>query len=982
MLLCLLVIDKSAVYTESAPPEAEAREAAVNAMDNDSVPPVTTETNTLYVKADTSGHETFTAGEEKTIAHYIYWTDPNEVFGYFLMGYLMITFDPAVVEPVRAQSGAFSTRISRQGPGWIIVDPWMWYPGESDPNLLAFNITWRGLQAGTTGFDYTVTDSSGNYRGYFLTGTVHNMQRVTALVEFSAQPPAAPSNLVATAISHNQINLTWQDNSDNEDGFKIERSSDGVNFYERSIVSDNTASYSDIDLQDGFSYHYRVKAYNAVGDGDYSNIATAITFLNPPTNLAVTAVSPFQNNLQWTDNSLNEIWFRIERSTDNLAYEQIADAKINTSVYFDTGLIDGTTYYYRVFVYNSKLSSGYSNVSVSTTPLKPPSSLIANTISDSQVNLQWQDISLSEQGFRIERKTGISGSWELIATSSADSTNYSDTGLVESTLYYYRLKAFNANGESNYSNEIFASTFPKILTTSELENLTDAYYQSGDIKSQGIYKSLLAKFSSGTISQLNAFCNELKAQDNKGVSHNAATDLSAQATKIINYSAPLNPPSNLNATAISTSQINLNWTDNSYNEIGFKIERKKGTDDIYQQIATVGPDLTSYYDVGLEEGVTYYYRLYVFNNSGISAYSNETSATPFESTPLITYQNQIISRSWDINLYGLVDLYQMVSDYTQQMIDHDGQDNELEVIYQSALQGLNYHTQMTLGQLDDLESEAILGIENIVGQIGPSEDITNAVYNKVKHTIEEDKRNIKNEAECMTDVLSHNKSKHEGKKKDYEAKGKEYLDDWNVRIKQENPPEPPITDTAKDRAYIFIGSTAGLNQSDMADVVESLKQKYLKLGWRVWIMDGDDATKEDFLGAATSTTTAGLGYVGHASAGFLALPPPPGADPDDPGGLLASDPDLKAISGTSLEELDLLGCNTGLPQEGTNDYLSTHLLPDPAKVTEIYSDSYAGMLKRIADKLAETLDPSQVDTTPTWWESLRILAGQIAHGDL
>ena len=53
------------------------------------------------------------------------------------------------------------------------------------------------------------------------------------------------------------------------------------------------------------------------------------------------------------------------------------------------------------------------------------------------------------------------------------------------------------------------------------------------------------------------------------------------------------------ATAISASQINLSWTDNSSNETGFFVERKTGVGGTYSQIATVGADVTSYSDTGL-----------------------------------------------------------------------------------------------------------------------------------------------------------------------------------------------------------------------------------------------------------------------------------------------------------------------------------------------------------------------------------------------
>jgi len=92
-------------------------------------------------------------------------------------------------------------------------------------------------------------------------------------------------------------------------------------------------------------------------------------------------------------------------------------------------------------------------------------------------------------------------------------------------------------------------------------------------------------------------------------------------------------PSNLAATAISTSEINLSWTDNSTNEVGFRIERKTGTTGIYAQITTVGTNVTSYLDAGLASSTTYFYRVMAYNTGGNSTYSNEVNATTTTSPP-------------------------------------------------------------------------------------------------------------------------------------------------------------------------------------------------------------------------------------------------------------------------------------------------------------------------------------------------------------
>ena len=180
--------------------------------------------------------------------------------------------------------------------------------------------------------------------------------------------------------------------------------------------------------------------------------------------------------------------------------------------------------------------------------LPPPANLAVTPISGSRINLSWTDNSFGETGFTIERKTGSGGTYSQIATVSANVTSYSNTGLGEATTYYFRITAYNSSGNSSYSNEANATTYPAA-------------------------------------------------------------------------------PSDLSATAVSGSQIDLSWTDNSSGETGFQIERKTVVPSTtYSQIATVEADVTSYGNTGLIAGTLYYFRVMAYNSTGNSSYSNEASA--------------------------------------------------------------------------------------------------------------------------------------------------------------------------------------------------------------------------------------------------------------------------------------------------------------------------------------------------------------------
>lgn len=84
-------------------------------------------------------------------------------------------------------------------------------------------------------------------------------------------------------------------------------------------------------------------------------------------------------------------------------------------------------------------------------------------------------------------------------------------------------------------------------------------------------------------------------------------------------------PNSLLASALSTSQVELNWIDNSSNEAGFSIRRKKSTDGDWVVIATIAPNTTSFRDVELFPGTTYLYTVSAINTAGESPLSNEVS---------------------------------------------------------------------------------------------------------------------------------------------------------------------------------------------------------------------------------------------------------------------------------------------------------------------------------------------------------------------
>jgi hypothetical protein len=360
-------------------------------------------------------------------------------------------------------------------------------------------------------------------------GNVGNFNWFKFTFAGAATLPAAPSNLKATASSSSQIDLTWTDNSINETGFGIERSTDGVNF---TVIAFNIPSqtYSDTGLAPGVTYYYRVHATNAAGDSANSDPASATT-------LAPTTTTTYLSDLTWTSATAGYGSVQKNKSvagnplkirgttyatglgthanstiTYNLAGQYntfVADVGLDDEILSKgTGTVifrvlgDGVTLFNSGTLTNSSsvvhiaadisgvqqlqliVTDGgdgidydhadWANAAVLGVPQAPsnaPTNLKTTVVSATQINLAWQNNAANQTGVKIERSTdGVN--FSPVVTVDATATTYSDTGLTGATTYTYRLRATNAVGDSAPSATASGTTFSAAATTTYLTDLT------------------------------------------------------------------------------------------------------------------------------------------------------------------------------------------------------------------------------------------------------------------------------------------------------------------------------------------------------------------------------------------------------------------------------------------------------------------------------------------------------------------------------
>lgn len=473
-------------------------------------------------------------------------------------------------------------------------------------------------------------------------------------------PPAPPSGLAASVISASQIDLAWTDRADNEDFFEIERKAGTDPWSFLRTVTANSTTFSNLGLQPVTTYSFRIRAYNAQGYSPYSDEVTAVTENGPPTfpyALSATQKVPasaFEINLTWSDGSNNENGFRIERKTGtNGTWEQAGLVGANLRTFKDTDdLTASATYHYRVFAYNERGDSPPSNLAgVTTADIAPanPQNPTAVPISASEIRIAWTDVSLNETGFRISYRKGTTTGWTQ-QDIAANLTEYTVTGLDSNTTYSFVVQAFNAIGVSYSGTQVTATTFdvspsaPTALVATTLSqaqirlawtdnSVNNTHFvierKTGETGTWNEIRTAAANdthFTDGGLTVNTRYFYRIKAVNAVGVSEFSEADA-------LTYDVAPPAPTRLRAIIVRESDlapanVSLSWTDKSFNEAAFTVERKTGIAGEYASIGTVASDVTTYLDTkNLLGGSTYYYKVKATNAGGSSDYCHEVGIT-------------------------------------------------------------------------------------------------------------------------------------------------------------------------------------------------------------------------------------------------------------------------------------------------------------------------------------------------------------------
>ena len=465
--------------------------------------------------------------------------------------------------------------------------------------------------------------------------------------------PPSPTNADAAPLSSSVVRLRWATPTQYAGGFRIERAASSQGPWSLVASPPGTASeYLDVNLTADVQVCYRISGVTTTGTSAPSNVDCA-TPPAAPINLIATVPADRAIDLTWSDQSGVEDGYEVQRARDGQAFTVYASLPANAANYRDVGVLSDVTYTYRVRATKdggfSDFSNTASDVSASTRP-NAPGNVRAMPLSSTVVLVTFDDGSLNETGFRVERSTDGRQSWQTVSSLPAggDEQSVYDGGRVADQQVCYRAFAFNAKGDSDPSN-VFCTAAPAAPTdltaVTVAHQVIDLHWTNNSTVADGyIVQRVYAGYYYydyeyyETIATLGATAtsyrdlalnpNEYATYRVLALKDGGLSDPSNQASASSELSPPA--PSGLTARA-SAGLIDVSWTFTGPVDY-FSVERCRGTADSctdasFTFLASVDGAYRVYTDRAGQSGNTFTYRVLAVRSGAASPPSNKATAT-------------------------------------------------------------------------------------------------------------------------------------------------------------------------------------------------------------------------------------------------------------------------------------------------------------------------------------------------------------------
>lgn len=407
---------------------------------------------------------------------------------------------------------------------------------------------------------------------------------------------------------------------------------DGYYFNDSSLNSNTAYTYKARNKYPGPTY----SAYTPDVVITTTNVGSNI---NTPTTFQVTSSTDTTVSVSWVNPGATPTLWRLYV---NGSFRQSVSGGSTTATIGQ--LVPEKTYSIGLLARYSGDYSHWASLTTTTgtnTSYPAPTSLSATAASTTQINLSWTRNSTTNTATEVWRLNSGTGAFELFTTLGATTTSYSNTGLTANTLYKYKVRHVYAGGVySNFTAEASATT--STITYPAPTGLTATPASSTQINlawtrnsttntSVQVWRndSLLTTLSATTTTYNDTNLTPNTQYSYKlrhGYSGGNFSEFTSTVIATTQSSTVFNAPSNLVATATTSTQVDIVWVRNSSTNTGVKLYRNGVL------LTTLGAATTSYSDTTVSPSTTYTYKARNAYSGGDSADSNESTVTTPAST--------------------------------------------------------------------------------------------------------------------------------------------------------------------------------------------------------------------------------------------------------------------------------------------------------------------------------------------------------------
>lgn len=433
----------------------------------------------------------------------------------------------------------------------------------------------------------------------------------------------------------------------------------------------------DVNLSSHFTeigtYTIRLRAQLAHGTG---NPITEAWFDEVYLEVNSSIASPSNQQVQdsGTGGVLNLSWnsvggaqgYNIYRTTNPAGtYTKVNGSPVTGTSFADSGLTNGTTYYYKIVTVDGAGYESLKGAAVSGAPTTwktsgvPTGLAISNPGTGNSLNLSWNSVT-GASGYNVYRATAADGPYTKINGSLVAGTAYADSGLTEGVTYFYKVSAVRSSDslESNLSAQqsgtpATAPAVPAGLTvtnpgTGNSLTLSWSANSEPNLAGYNVYRSTSAggtytKVNGAPITVTSYYDNNNGSGLAEAVTYyyritaaNTAGLESAQSAYVSGTTHVLNGPAGLTVTNPGTGgTLHISWQSSGVGDLaGYNIYRSTTASGPYEKLNSNPLVTTSYTDDNLVNGMTYYYKVAAENLAGLeSDYSGPVPGTPSLASP-------------------------------------------------------------------------------------------------------------------------------------------------------------------------------------------------------------------------------------------------------------------------------------------------------------------------------------------------------------